>query len=120
MRKDDLVGLVTSYGNDLPVLLDKILDEINEAIIAGKNTLATKLIKLRTALGHLGIQYAREKIVQINDSPEIDTAITQLRKLKAEIADIIAGNKKATQVLEVFTAALPLLKTVGNKLKPPA
>lgn len=118
MRKDDLVDLVTSYGNDLPDLLKKIQDEINAANIAGKDALATNLTNLKTAVSDLGIQYARQRIEKINDSPIIDTAITELRKLKKEIAEIIAGTKKAAEVLGVFTAALPVLKTAGAALKP--
>jgi hypothetical protein len=116
MRKDTLVDLVTHYGNDLPILLQKIQNEINAANIAGKTVLANKLTKLKTDISDLGIQYARDKIEQINDSPEIDTAIGELRKIKKDIDKIIAGTKKASAALGVFTAALGLLKTVGDKL----
>jgi hypothetical protein len=117
MRKDDLVGLVTHYGNDLPLLLGKITEEINAANIASDKDLVKSLTKLHADITDLAIQYARDAIVKINDSPTIDDAITKLRDLKKTIDDIIAGNKKAVEVLGVFSAALPLLKTVAGQLK---
>lgn len=117
MRKDDLVDLVTHYGNDLPILLGKIQEEINIATIAGNAVLVNRLTNLHGDITDLGIQYARDAIIQINDSPTIDDAISKLRELKTTIDDIIAGNKKAVEVLGVFSAALPVLKTVAEELR---
>jgi len=117
MSVAELKSLIDTYVAQGPKGLDRIQDEINDAVVANKNDKANRLTDLHTAVSDRAVQCGRIKLLQLNESTAVNTAATQLAAITKDMKDIIDRTKKAADVLATLTAALGLLKTAGDSIE---